>query len=268
MGSMAAAEVPLEQSLAVLSVFDCTDGETRTIYVFESSPEGAVKLLTRQEAPAAIGNDGFVTLPEGAAERTFVFRDGSTAKGICASVTDAARATYPAITAGLLPDLGADTSAGAIATKLTIDDLRGRLAVAEAANVSLEAALAAAKAGMASLQDSLDQKDTALSAQAEALQAMREELAATLAQLDMTEQDRRKVVANVAVLNQSISALQQSLREANESAEKAVAETEAMGNLADAAITWISTLQVRSAVAVRGEMCSTIAGEERPAVCP
>ena len=267
-GSAVAAQEPLAQSLSVLSAFDCTDGETRTIYVFQSDPEGGVTLLTKQEAPAAIGNDGFVPASRGAAERTFVFRDGSTAKGICASVTDAARATYPAITAGLLPEMGADTSAEMAVTLLTIRDLEGRAFAAEAAQAEMAAELAAAQANMASLQDALDQKDTTLTAQTEALQTMRQELAATMAQLDMTEQDRRKLVANVATLNQSNSALHQAVEDANETAEEATAEADAMANLADAAITWISTLQVRSAVAVRAEMCGTISGDARPSVCP
>lgn len=260
-GNVVAAQSSLEQSLATLSVFDCTDGETRTIFLFESTSEGAVKLLTRQEAPTKMGDDGFATTPARAIKGTFVFRDGTATKGECTSVTHTARATYPAITAGLLPDLDADTSAENIAATLTIHDLQARLAEAESVSAALDATLSRIQAYLAST--SAD-RDAALARKA----AMQQELAATIVQLDMIEQDRRKMVANVATLTQSVAALRQSLREADESAEKARADADAMGNLADAAITWISTLQVRSAVAVRGEMCGTISSNARPAICP
>ena len=119
----------------------------------------------------------------------------------------------------------------------------------------------------------LAELQAAYTSEVEVSKTLRAELEATTNVLNATEQERRSIVANVAVLNQKMSDLGGKLKvsrgetsAAQKDAKAAKAQSSAMSNLAKAALAQVATLQGRSITAVRREICSLMSGA-RPSVC-
>jgi len=348
----ATAQGSLENALQSLEVFDCSAEGARTLYVFQLGADGKVSLVGDEAAPVRIEGSGYsVMLSEGAREISpdayFVYRDGTASSGTCRQVSDLARAVYPVITDGLLPEIDStsEDAAGQAAAVLVqtmqsklveataamaeLADLRVRFEASQAELATVRATAESATKALADLQasdaatraelatTSADLADAmeavgsfrmklaeiaaqlteaesgrmtavesleATSADLAALQSdyaaevdvtktLRAELDATTGVLNATEQERRSIVANVAMLNQKMSDLGGKLKAARDDtsaaeqeAKAAKAQIGAMSNLAKAALAQVATLQGRSVTAVRREICSLMSGA-RPSVC-
>ena len=298
--SGAGAQESLETALGKMSVFDCTAGGERAVYVFRSDELGNVSLVNDLGIEVQAENGAYsIETPQGARriapDGYFLVRDGAEIRGVCVSVTDPARATYPVITAGLLPQADQDTSAETLAMLVSLDDLEGQVAELTAANAVLRETLAEVTQTLAATEQDRDAAQAEVAALAAKLAAMENELAlerqalsdeaavsdalhATLTvarqELETTELARRASVAMNAALGTQVNSLEQAVQSARAATAKAEHEADAardatgkMRKLADAAIAWISTRQVRSPDAVRAEMCRSLSASARPDLC-
>ena len=298
--SGAGAQESLDTALGAMSVFDCTAGGERAVYVFRSDELGNVSLINDLGIAVQAENGAYsIETPQGARriapDGYFLVRDGAEIRGVCVSVTDTARATYPVITAGMLPQAEEDTPAETIAMLLSIDDLKGQVAELQTANAALTETLAemaqnlatteqardAALAEVARLNgvtddllDELRLERQALADEGAVSDALHASLTVARADLDATEQARRAAVATNAALATQVTSLEEAVRAARkatklaeEDAEAARQATALMRKLADAAVTRIATMQARSPGAVRAEICTFMAAGDRPDIC-
>ncbi|MDJ0627999.1 MAG: hypothetical protein QNJ44_07035 [Rhodobacter sp.] len=308
----AAAQDSLDEMLAASSVFDCTAGEARTVYVFHSDEDGTVTRLGDSAGSVAALAGLPDDLREIAGTRYLAFQGADATPGTCLAVTEIARGIYPAVTAGFLPDVDlgdtGEADAADLAAAVTIRDQRARLADEEAGRLAaerhnrtlqtalaeaevahraaeteiaaLQAALAAAEAGIAALNTEvaalqgrvdgltgeLDRETAARMELAALAREVQVRLAETAAALQSSETDRRATVASAAYLGQRTVSLEGELRGALDDAEDARTRTEAMQNLADAAVLRIASMQERDPDSVRAEVCLFLRGE-RPELC-
>ena len=296
----ASAQDSLDTALGKMSVFDCSAGGERTVYVFRSDELGNVSLINDLGVPVQAENGAYsIETPQGARriapDGYFLVRDGAEIRGVCVSVTDPARATYPVITAGLLPRAGEDAPAETIAMLLSIDDLKGQVAELTAANAALRDTLAEVTQSLATteqdrdaalaevarlngvtddLQNQLRLERQALADEAAVSDALHASLTVARADLEATEQARRAAVATNAALATQVASLEEAVRAARKATRMAEEEAEAareatvqMRKLTDAAITRIATMQARSPGAVRSEICTFMSAADRPDLC-